>query len=612
MWTDGGGITTPPSTPFTALSQGACTNATPTSGAVAPAKTTVKGGNPYWQEYRYDLTGNRTALIQHDPLGDTTKDVTTTQTFGQAPNTKTNSPNPDSGTGGPHALLTSSVQTGSGTPAVSRTQYDAAGNTAYVTDPNEFTTLLWDRENKLETVDKRTQPGNTHYVYDADGNQLIRRYAGRSTYFFGADEITVNNNVTPKDIAGTRYYPMPNGITDVRVGNSSLVAQIADHHGTNSLSIDLSTNTKTRRPTDPFGNPRGTQPAPGTWAGDKGFVGGTKDDVAGYTNLGARAYDTLHGRFISPDPLLDLANPQQWNGYAYSNNDPVNFSDPSGLRGDPDGVWCDNHDCSGGAKQYADDLHDKQTRRDRAVQFNHVKTILKQLEDYTTVKHCTGLGKATSCRTQQQIDKDGSDRSRLYAEIRDSSAAITQMFGHAAESLIGAAGIVGGAGFDFLGGVECATGVLCPAGAATIVAGTATIGGGIWLAGSGAKGLGSDIHTLLSESHETGGGSPGGVFNDGDIFLQTFNTHSGDLDVAAEVTHSGRDLHLDDLMIFPRGTAGLERSAMGPEAINSLKSQISDMARRQGFDKIIISYTRYLKGGEVRRPGSMTIDLGGN
>ncbi|AUG75954.1 hypothetical protein CFP65_1037 [Kitasatospora sp. MMS16-BH015] len=341
-WTDTGDITHPPAIPFSVLSQGACANATPTSGAVPPAKTTVsKGGNPYWQEYRYDLTGNRTTLIQHDPAGDTTKDITTTQTFGQGPNTKTSSPNPDSGTGGPHALLTSSVQTGSGTPAVSKSQYDTAGNTAFVTDPGEFTTLLWDRENKLETVDKRTQPGNTHYVYDADGTQLIRRYAGKSTYFFGADEITVDNNVKPKGITATRYYPMPNGITDVRVDGGDLVAQIADHHGTGTLSIDLSTNTKTRRPVDPFGNPRGTQPAQGTWSGDKGFVGGTKDDTAGYTNLGARAYDTIHGRFISPDPLLDTADPQQWNGYAYSSNDPVNLSDPSGLMGCRSSDECD-------------------------------------------------------------------------------------------------------------------------------------------------------------------------------------------------------------------------------------------------------------------------------
>ncbi len=49
------------------------------------------------------------------------------------------------------------------------------------------------------------------------------------------------------------------------------------------------------------------------------------------TLLGARYYDETLGRFLSVDPLLDLADPQQWNGYAYANNNPTSMTDPSGL-----------------------------------------------------------------------------------------------------------------------------------------------------------------------------------------------------------------------------------------------------------------------------------------
>ncbi|MFF2149241.1 RHS repeat-associated core domain-containing protein [Kitasatospora sp. NPDC058190] len=100
--------------------------------------------------------------------------------------------------------------------------------------------------------------------------------------------------------------------------------------------------TVTRRPTDPFGNPRGAQPTVGQWAGTKGFVGGSKDDTTGLTNLGARQYDPARGRFINPDPVLDPADPQQWNGDAYSNNDPINASDPDGLFLDFDRKTCDD------------------------------------------------------------------------------------------------------------------------------------------------------------------------------------------------------------------------------------------------------------------------------
>ncbi|MFJ6769917.1 polymorphic toxin-type HINT domain-containing protein, partial [Kitasatospora sp. NPDC091257] len=80
--------------------------------------------------------------------------------------------------------------------------------------------------------------------------------------------------------------------------------------------------------------PRGKKPA--TWPTERGFVGGTNDATTGLTHLGARDYDPANGRFISVDPVLDLTDPQQINGYAYSNNNPVNLSDPSGLR--PDGT----------------------------------------------------------------------------------------------------------------------------------------------------------------------------------------------------------------------------------------------------------------------------------
>lgn len=64
--------------------------------------------------------------------------------------------------------------------------------------------------------------------------------------------------------------------------------------------------------------------------GDRQFLGLTRDG-SGLTLLGARYYDETLGRFLSVDPLLDLADPQQWNGYAYANNNPVSFADPSGL-----------------------------------------------------------------------------------------------------------------------------------------------------------------------------------------------------------------------------------------------------------------------------------------
>ncbi|WP_158515476.1 polymorphic toxin-type HINT domain-containing protein [Kitasatospora sp. MBT63] len=328
-WTDTGSVTTKaaPSVPGI----GGCVNGS--GPAVTGGKPSVGGPSPYWQSYEYDRTGNRTRLVQHDVTGDTGKDVTTVQTFGAGANTRTTAPNTGGGTGGPHALLTASTTSASGTKATTF-QYDAVGGTTAVTDVSGTADLVWDGEEKLASFTRTGDVAGTSYLYDVDGSQLIRRNPGSTTLYLGMDELTLDT--ASGSMSDVRSYTAPGGITVTRVtaptGGGKLVYQASDPHGTSSVQIDTdAAQTVTRRPTDPFGNARGTQPAAGAWAGAKGFVGGTKDDATGLTDLGARQYDPVHGRFINPDPLLSPGSPQQWNGYAYSNNNPIDYSDPSGL-----------------------------------------------------------------------------------------------------------------------------------------------------------------------------------------------------------------------------------------------------------------------------------------
>jgi RHS repeat-associated protein len=69
----------------------------------------------------------------------------------------------------------------------------------------------------------------------------------------------------------------------------------------------------------------------------KKFTGYERD---GETNLDfaqARYYNGAQGRFISVDPLMasgTAGNPQSWNRYSYTFNNPLNFVDPTGLRND--------------------------------------------------------------------------------------------------------------------------------------------------------------------------------------------------------------------------------------------------------------------------------------
>ena len=65
------------------------------------------------------------------------------------------------------------------------------------------------------------------------------------------------------------------------------------------------------------------------------FTGKERDSESGLDNFGARYHASSMGRFMSPDPkmpsLKHLLNPQKWNKYAYTLNNPLRYVDPDGL-----------------------------------------------------------------------------------------------------------------------------------------------------------------------------------------------------------------------------------------------------------------------------------------
>ncbi|MGW6292058.1 polymorphic toxin-type HINT domain-containing protein [Streptomyces sp. NPDC055058] len=302
--------------------------------AGSPEASVLGGPAPYWTSYGYDKTGNRSTEVEHDPTGDATKDVTSTYGY----------PAPGATAVRPHGLE-SVTRSGPGVKTGDAYTYDAAGNTDTRTLGDGTTQNLdWDAEGRLAKVTEPVEgasPKVTEYVYDADGNRLIARTSTETTLYLGGTEITVaKGSATPK---ATRYIDLGGGHTAVQADDGTVSFTTADHHGTALLAIDARTQELSQRRTLPFGGIRGEEPA--DWPGTKGFVGGTQDESTGTTHLGAREYDPSTGRFLSVDPIMDLTDPQQINGYAYSNNNPLTFSDPSGLYCDgcsvnnPDSVW---------------------------------------------------------------------------------------------------------------------------------------------------------------------------------------------------------------------------------------------------------------------------------
>jgi len=65
------------------------------------------------------------------------------------------------------------------------------------------------------------------------------------------------------------------------------------------------------------------------------FTGKERDWESNLDYFGARYNSSALGRFTRPDPIMiskpKIADPQQWNMYAYARNNPLRFIDPTGM-----------------------------------------------------------------------------------------------------------------------------------------------------------------------------------------------------------------------------------------------------------------------------------------
>ena len=64
---------------------------------------------------------------------------------------------------------------------------------------------------------------------------------------------------------------------------------------------------------------------------DRGFTGHEHLEMFGLINMNARLYDPVLGRFLSPDPIVQVPDfTQAYNGYSYAMNNPLSYKDPNG------------------------------------------------------------------------------------------------------------------------------------------------------------------------------------------------------------------------------------------------------------------------------------------
>lgn len=299
---------------------------TPSSGDCTqnPATAGLGGPAPYWQEWSLDAASNRTKEVSHAAVGDTTKTWTLPAQGASAVR--------------PHGATAQSTTAPGQSTSSTQLAYDASGDVTGRTSTvasvlkasAQTEALTYDAEGRL--TDAKTtgaSPTTTRFAYDEDGDRLLRVDPTTTTLYLGDDELTLTRSTGV--VADSRYYHFGGRTVAVRTGPTADDAATlwSDLNGTASWQVDWRTLAVSTKRSLPFGAPRGAAPA--SVRGQHGFVDGLEDAALGLVRLGARDYDPSSGRFLSVDPILDPAVPQQWNPYGYGNGNPVTHPDPTGL-----------------------------------------------------------------------------------------------------------------------------------------------------------------------------------------------------------------------------------------------------------------------------------------
>lgn len=193
--------------------------------------------------------------------------------------------------------------------------YDSSGNTTADAEGRAF---VYDAENKqIEVLESSVTIGE--YFYDGEGKRVKKVGPAGETTVFVYD-------------AGGKL-----------IGEYSTVVQ----SGSNAMTV-FTTNDPLSSPrisTDSLGNvvsrhdyhPFGDEIVRANYGSDtirKRFTGYERDGETGLDFAQARYYATQQGRFNSPDLFLGsgrIVNPQTWNRYVYVLNNPLIFTDPTGL-----------------------------------------------------------------------------------------------------------------------------------------------------------------------------------------------------------------------------------------------------------------------------------------
>jgi RHS repeat-associated protein len=269
------------------------------------------------QEYQYDDLGRLTKDTASDP--DRSRDYSYDE-LGRMTSTST----AGSYNYGDSAHLHAPTSTGMGHTR----SYDANGNLETLHDPGgRDLTIDWTISGMPQRIVSHPSGAATAIGYDADDQRVVKHDQQGTTYYLGRYlEQDPSGRLVKSYWAGDRLIASRDG-----------TGKLTDYHQDRLGSIRLLTNAKgvvaERHDYDPYGKPLNPPAGDGRlWQSQR------HDHDSGLTYMNARYYDPELGQFTAPDSIIpDPYRPGALDRYGYTENDPTNYTDPSGhIRRDID------------------------------------------------------------------------------------------------------------------------------------------------------------------------------------------------------------------------------------------------------------------------------------
>lgn len=207
---------------------------------------------------------------------------------------------------------------------------DPVGNVATRDGPNNVNqSFIYTPFDLPSSITSNTD--TTRFRYDPDHQRSAKQDSEGTTFYAGREHQEIQETGGAQ-YARTMIYVGNQPIAQITrdsSGNSATRYLFEDGVGTIQATMLANGSVEGRREYTPFGEPIGTNT--GLSQVPYGFTGQEEDTALGLVNMNRRIYDPTLGQFLEADPYLGRTVSQGLNRFAFGENSPPNFVDPTGM-----------------------------------------------------------------------------------------------------------------------------------------------------------------------------------------------------------------------------------------------------------------------------------------